>query len=112
MSTIKQNRGIPVNATSSGLTGVAVISGTTNIIIYITDISASTDLNGGTLQLIKSLDNSGSVVLWQDFVGGSVSYHHAFIEPVFGSAGDTITLNVSKLTKSFANLSGFTIDRK
>lgn len=105
-----QLRGTSFLATATGTTSasaqIAIVPGTT---YYITDITASTDLAGGTAVLFAG-PATGTTVFWQVRVGSTDAYEENFQTPlkVFLPSG-TITFLVNGTSYTSANISGYAI---
>lgn len=103
-----QERGTPFAATFAGtVSSIAILSGTTGRVHFVTDISGSTDIDGGKIEL-----RDGTTVLWQDSIPvsgtGNGSYIKNFNVPISGSSGNSISIYVGSATSvSFANIAGY-----
>jgi hypothetical protein len=101
-------RGTPWSQTANGsLTTVATQTGVANQTIYITDVTASSD-QGTAVLVIKA----GSTIIWQDRIGNTSAYEHAFVTPLPGINGTQTTATVSGTASnnSYINIAGVIID--
>lgn len=104
MPTIRQDRGTPfAPITAIGTTiAQATLGVSSGKIIYVTDISGSSDNARGTISVY-----SGSTILWQDSFG-SDSYHHQFVQPILCTA--TLTVQSTGTLYCSANVTGFYVN--
>ncbi len=108
----KQSFGAPFQDTASNNTASAATcwaTAVTGMVHYITDISASSDLDQATVKVID-----GGTVIWEYVLGtiatGKNTIDHTFAQPIWGTAGNAVTVVVtgSGLNKTKANMTGFT----
>lgn len=98
-----ENHGTPFSVPASGgSTTSAYYSGTTNQLLYVTDISASSSGTMGTWYLYL---DQGTTVLW----AGSGTVNYRFSEPIRVTKGHGVSLFANGTTATFANISGFYI---
>lgn len=103
--TPKQLHGKPFQATTTHATAAsaskAAATGKTH---YITDASASSD-KAGAILLIKD----GTTTIWQVQMpaNGSVNLH--FVQPLKGTSGAAVSVDVDGSSACKANISGFTL---
>lgn len=103
---IKQDRGSLVNANGLGTTSAnATIPGVANRVIYITDVSASSDLSTGTMSI-----SSGSTILWQNRVSNTDCFSQTFSSPLTMAIGASAQALVTGTTICYINISGFTLN--
>lgn len=95
------------NATSSLGTGTtaatSTLIGTTSRTVYITDISASSDLAGA---IVKIKDGSANVI-WQAIIGTSSPYVVSFNTPLRSTAGNSFNATVTGTNNAIIDLSGY-----
>ena len=99
----KLSNGKPFQATATHATAAsaakAAASGYTH---YISDASASSD-KAGAILLIKD----GTTVIWQIQVGaGNANIH--FIQPLKGTSGNAVSVDIDGTSACKANIAGFT----
>lgn len=105
MPTSKQSHGEPFQATNTHATAAsaskAAATGKTH---YVTDASASSD-KAGAILLIKD----GTTTIWQVQMpaNGSVILH--FVQPLTGTKGATVSVDVDGTAACKANIAGFTL---
>jgi len=104
--TSKQLSGKPFQVTAThGTAASASKAAASGKIHYITDASASSD-KAGAILLIKD----GSTVIWQVQIAsanGSVNLH--FVQPLKGTSGAAVSVDVDGSTACKANIAGFTL---
>lgn len=104
----KQDRGVPFSVTASGTTtAVATKAAGTNVIYFVTDISATASSAMGTWVLTAGASTgiSNAATLWQ----GTGAVNISFSEPLAGFKGGSVYLTANGTTATYANISGFGI---
>lgn len=104
---IKQDRGTPFSVTNSGTSvALATQSGTTSVILFVTDISASSSSTMGTWALFAGSPTGGSdTALWR----GSGAVNMSFTEAIAGLSGGSVYLSANGTVTTYANVAGFSI---
>ncbi len=94
-----QNHGTPFSATAKGSsTSSALFAGTTNQLVFVTDISASSSGTMGTWAVLI-----GTTPVWQG--AGTVNYQ--FSEPLRITKGSGVSLYANGTTATYSSVSGF-----
>ncbi len=94
-----QNHGTPVSVTAAGTaTASCLISGTTDKLIFVTDISASSSGTMGTWAVLV-----GTSPIWQ----GSGVVNYEFSEPLRVTKGQGVSLYANGTTATYVSMSGF-----
>lgn len=107
---IKQDRGTPFSVSAAGTsTATATQSGTTSVICYITDVSASTMSASGTVFVY-----GGTTVLWRELFapssGSQAVFQQSFSTPLTGAPGGAVSITANGTSATYVNISGFTIN--
>jgi hypothetical protein len=69
--------------------------------VYLTDVSGSSDTAGATLTI-----KDGSTTIWEEIIGDTMPYEHAFAVPLKGTIATAMTVTVTGTTACFANFAG------
>lgn len=85
----------------SGGSAVATETPAASQWVYLSDVSGSSDTAGATL-IIKD----GSTTIWEEIIGNTMPYSHAFAVPLRGTVGVAMTVTVTGTTACFANFAG------
>lgn len=105
-----QLRGQSFSVTASGTTSASAnISMVTGTVYYITDITSSTDLAGGTAVLYAGATVGSGTSYWTVRVGSTDTYEENFQTPLKIASGGTISFLVNGTAYSSANISGYSI---
>ena len=99
-------RGTPWSQT--GTSGTQIIITQTGVAlktVYITDITASSDM-GTAVVIVKD----GSTTIWQDRIGNAGAYMKQFVSPLSATMGNSVTVTVNGATVCYANASGYVIN--
>lgn len=85
---------------------MATITGIAGSIMYVTDISGSSD-KAGSLLLVKQ----GTTVIWQvqlaTTAAGINAFNHQFASPLPSAAGASISVTVDGTSACYANIAGY-----
>lgn len=104
----KLQHGTPVNATNSGSTATATVTGIAGKTMYVTDIAGSSDKAGSILSV-----KDGSTTIWQvqlaTTAAGINAFDQRFESPLACTAGADMTVSVDGTTTAKANVAGFYI---
>lgn len=94
------------NATSSSAKGTssatALLVGTAGRTIYITGATVTSDAAEEPIQI-----KDGTTVIWQDNTASSTPYIVSFLTPLRATAGNSVSLVVTGIGSTTANLSGY-----
>jgi len=105
MSTPKQLHGEPFQVTATHATAASASKAVaTGKVHYITDASASSD-KAGAILLIKD----GTTVIWQVQMGANGSVNLHFVQPLKGTSGAAVSVDVDGTSACKANIAGFTV---
>lgn len=102
-------RGNPWSITGNGTSSASATQGsTTNVLYYVTDVSASSGASLGTMAIYG--EQAGTTLKWQVAIGTGTVYVQQFESPLsMGvNAGAKIVVNGSTMTT--VNLSGYSIN--
>lgn len=99
------NFGTPITATNTGSSSTtATVTGVVGVTYYVTDVSASSDLAGATINI-----KDGSTIIWQDRISNTAPAVYQFSTPLRCTMGNTLTVVVTGTSLSNCNVSGFSI---
>lgn len=102
--TNKQSNGEPFQTTHTHATAASASkAGATGKVHYITDAAASSDKAGSILLIYD-----GTTVIWQEQVGAGHCELH-FVNPLKGTSGAAVSVDIDGTSACKANISGFTL---